>query len=339
MTITDIAEKAGVSKTTVSRVLNGIGYVSDETRRKVEKVISENHFYPSASARSLSKRETNTIGVIVPEIDNSFFSEVLRGISEVVDQHGLTIIYCDTANNAEKEARALSMIAEHRVRGLIISPAIDYAETNAAGKLRRLLNNLGVPIVVVDREIENSTWDGVFYENFQSAYCATKVLIEEGHKRIGIITGDLGLKLARERYHGFLQAMEDYGVPVQEKYIYKGDFSINTAYRIAKEIFESGDIPEAIFTSNNRTNLGFIKASREKKIKLGKDIAAIGIDHVEVLDILGYNFSYVTRDTVEMGRVAINMLLSRINNPDRQRSIKIMPYKLVLKGSEKKSKK
>ncbi len=335
MTIKDIADKAGVSKSTVSRVLSGNGYVNEETRKKVESIIEQTHYLPSATARSLSKRETNAIGVIVPEIDNSFFGEVLRGITEIVDQNNLTMICCDTNNNAQKEERALSMLGQQRVRGVIITPAIDYSEPNAAKKLRRLLNNLNVPVVVVDREIDNCTWDGVFYENFQSAYCATKVLIEEGHRKIGIITGDLGLKLARERYQGFLQAMEDYDLPVEPQYIYRGDFTIDTAYRLAKNMFESGDVPEAVFTCNNRTNLGFIKAAREKKIKLGHDIAAIGIDHVEVLDILDYNFSYVTRDTVEMGRVAISMLLNRLKNPDMQRNFRIMPYKLVLKGSEK----
>ncbi|WP_101908296.1 LacI family DNA-binding transcriptional regulator [Marasmitruncus massiliensis] len=337
MTIKDIADKAGVSKSTVSRVLSGNGYVNEETRKKVESIIEQTHYLPSATARSLSKRETNAIGVIVPEIDNSFFGEILRGITEIVDQNNLTMICCDTNNNAQKEERALSMLGQQRVRGVIITPAIDYSEPNAAKKLRRLLNNLNVPVVVVDREIDNCTWDGVFYENFQSAYCATKVLIEEGHRKIGIITGDLGLKLARERYQGFLQAMEDFDLPVEPRYIYRGDFTIDTAYRLAKNMFESGDIPEAIFTCNNRTNLGFIKAAREKKFKLGRDIAAIGIDHVEVLDILDYNFSYVTRDTVEMGRIAISMLLNRLKNPDMQRNFRIMPYKLVLKGSEKRT--
>ncbi|MDD3172322.1 MAG: LacI family DNA-binding transcriptional regulator [Herbinix sp.] len=336
ITIKDIARIAGVSKSTVSRVLTDSGYVNEDTKRKIEDVMKEYGYQPSASARNLSKRETRTIGVIVPEIGNSFFSEVLSGITEIVDRNDLTLIYCNTDNNALKEEKALKMLAGQRVRGMILTPAIDYSEPNVVKKLRELLNKLNAPVVFVDRDMENSKWDGVFYENFQSAYCATEVLIKEGHQTIGIITGDLNLKIARDRFKGYCQAMEDYHIPVYDKHIYHGDFQTNTAYKLSKQMFESGDIPDAIFTCNNLTSLGFIKAARENKIKLGRDIAAIGIDHVEVLDIIDYNFSCVTRDAVEMGRKAMNLLLDRIENPTKERTISVMPYRLVLKGSEKK---
>jgi LacI family transcriptional regulator len=338
ITIKDIAKEAGVSKSTVSRVLNNTGYVNEETRKKIEDVIEKNNYLPSAMARNLSKKETNTIGVVIPEIDNAFFGEILKGITEIVDQNNFNIIYCNTNNNAAKEEKALRMLEENRVKGVIITPAVDYSEPDAANKLRRLLNNLRVPVVVVDREIENFHWDGVFYENFQSAYCATEVLIKEGHKKIGIITGDMDLKLGKDRFKGFIKAMEDYKIPIYDKYIYSGNFSIETAYQLSKAMFESNDLPDAIFTCSNRTNLGLIKAATEKKIKFGRDISAIGIDHVDVLDILGYNFSYVTRDTIEMGRVAMNMLVDRFKFPNKQRNICIMGYKLVLKGSEKRIK-
>lgn len=337
MTIKEIAELAGVSKSTVSRVLNNSGYVNDETRKKIEDVIKKNNYFPSASARNLSKRETNTIGVVIPEFNNSFFGDVLRGITEIVDENDLSLFYCDTNNNAAKEEKALQMLKHQRVRGVIITPAIDYTEPNASKKLRNMLNNLNVPVVVVDREIENSQWDGVFYENYQSAYCATEVLAKEGHKRIGIITGDLQLKIGRDRFDGFKQALEDYEIKLDKKDIYLGDFTIEKAYCVAKKMFDSGDYPNAIFTSNNNTTLGLIKAARECGITLGKDIGTIGIDHVNILDILGYNFSYVTRDTEEMGRVAMRMLLERLKYPNKERKICIMPYQLVVKGSEKSS--
>lgn len=335
ITIKEVAELAGVSKSTVSRVLNNNGYVNEETRSKIEEVIKQYNYFPSASARNLSKRETNTIGVVIPEMDNSFFGDILRGITDIVDQNDLSLFYCDTNNDASKEEKALNMLKHQRVRGVIITPAIDYSEASVSKKLRKLLNDLNVPVVVVDREIENSQWDGVFYENFQSAYCATEVLIKEGHKRLGTITGDLKLKLGRDRFAGFKQAMEDYSIELDEKYILYGDFTIEKAYHLAKEMFVSGDIPDAIFTSNNLTSLGFIKAAREAGIELGKDIGVIGIDHVKLLDILGFNLSYVTRDTEEMGRVAMRMLLERMKYPNKERKLCIMPYKLMLKGSEK----
>lgn len=335
ITIKEVAELAGVSKSTVSRVLNNNGYVNDETRMKIEEVIKTHNYFPSASARNLSKRETNTIGVVIPEMDNSFFGDILRGITDIVDQNDLSLFYCDTNNDASKEEKALNMLKHQRVRGVIITPAIDYSEANTSKKLRKLLNDLNVPVVVVDREIENSQWDGVFYENFQSAYRATEVLTQQGHKKIGTITGDLQLKIGRDRFSGFKQALEDYDIKLDEKYIYYGDFTIERAYQLAKNMFTSGDMPDAVLTSNNQTSLGFIKAARECGMELGKDMGIIGIDHVKVLDILGYNLSYVTRDSEEMGRVAMRMLLDRMKNPNKERKLCIMPYKLVLKGSEK----
>lgn len=338
LTIYDIAKKAGVSKSTVSRVLNKTGYISEKTKKNVEEVIKNNKYIPSAMARSLSKRESNTIGVIIPEADNAFFGEILKGISEVVDKYNMTLIFCDTGNSPEKEERALNMLKEHRVKGLILTPANDYSDEGAAKRLRKQLRDLMVPVVLLDREVENSLWDGVYFENFKSAYSATEVLISEGNKKIGIITGDLNIKIGRDRYHGYLQAMEDNDMPVEDKYILEGNFSTNKAYQLMKECIEKGDIPDAILTCNNRTTLGFLKAIGEKKLVVGRDIAAIGIDHNEVLDILDYSFSYVERDTIETGRKATYMLLERIDNPDEEIDICIMPFKIVLKGSEKKKK-
>jgi LacI family transcriptional regulator len=337
LTINDIAKKAGVSKSTVSRVLNNTGYVNEETRKKVEEVIKDNKYLPSAVARGLSKQESNTIGVIIPEADNAFFGEILKGISEVVDNNNMTMMFCHTENCADKEEKALNMLNEQRVKGLILTPANDYSDEGAAKRLRKQLSDLMVPVLLLDRSVENSVWDGVYFENFRSAYSATEVLIREGNKKIGIITGDLNLKIGRDRYYGFLQAMEDYDIPVEQKYVLEGNFGIHRAYELMKECIEKGDIPDAILTCNNRTTLGFLKALGEKKLVLGRDIAAIGIDHNEVLDILDYQFSYVGRDTIEMGRTAIYKLLERIENPDKPRDICIMPYKIVLKGSEKKN--
>jgi len=336
LTINDIAKKAKVSKSTVSRVLNNSGYVHKETREQVEQVIKENIYYPSANARSLSKKESNTIGVIIPEADNEFFGEVLTGISEVVDNHNMTLIFCDTSNDFLKEQRALDMINMQRVKGLILTPVNDHNDCEAEKKLKQKLRDSKIPIVLLDRGVNNSQWDGVFFENYQSAYSATEILIKEGHEKIGIITGDLNLKIGQDRYKGYLNAMEDYKIKIIDKYIYEGNFSVEKAYELSKQFIESEDLPNAILTCNNRTTLGLIKALREHNLTLGQDISAIGIDNNKVLDILGYNFSYVARDAVEMGRVAMRRLLERFENPNIQRVECTMPFKIYLKGSEKK---
>ena len=264
ITITDIAALAGVSKSTVSRVLTGTGYVNGETREKIEEIIKEYGYQPSESARSLSKKTTNTIGVVVPEIDNSFYSEVLNGISQVVDENNYNIIYFNTNNSITKEEKALQMLKAQRVRGVILAAAVDYSEPEATAKLKLLLEKINAPVVLLDREIDGINLDKVVYDNFGSAFAATEALIKAGNQTIGIITGDLNLKHARGRYEGYLQAMNQYQIPIVEKYIMHGDFMTETAYSLARKMYEQGDIPDGIVCCNNRTTLGFLRATREE---------------------------------------------------------------------------
>jgi LacI family transcriptional regulator len=338
VTIKEIAKLAGVSKSTVSRVLNNSGYVNEETRQKIEEVISEQEYSPSAAARSLSKKETNTIGVIIPEIDNSFFGEVLKGITEVADSRDFSIISCDTQNSGEKEFHALRMLEHQRVRGVIITPAMGYLDIASVIKFKKMLAKLNVPVVIVDRDFDHSSWDTVTYENYQSGYLATKSLIDAGNKTIGFIQGDMELKIAKDRFKGYLDAMAESNMEIDYRYVYEGDFTIDAAYKITKNAIETGVLPEGIVTSNNRTTLGFMKALREKGMFIGKDIAVVGIDHVPLIDIFTDHFSCISRDTEEMGRMSMKLLLERMENPNKMRNIVMIPCILELKGSEKRVK-
>ena len=198
-TISDVAKKAHVSTATVSRVLNG-GRVSRETREIVERVIEELGYTPAASAVGLAKGGSSAVGVVVPEIDNVFYGDVLQGITEVAEELGLPLIFFDTRNNAESEAKALKTLAKYWVRGAIIAPAADYSEEADNSLLREMISKLGIPVVIVDREFENMSCDGVFYENYGSSYCAARELIKAGNRKLGVITGNLGHKIARDRY-------------------------------------------------------------------------------------------------------------------------------------------
>ena len=332
--IQEIATLAGVAKSTVSRVLNNSGYVSSEARKKVEQVVKETGYAPSVVARSLSKGETRSIGVVIPEMGNSFFGEVLSGISEVCDQLDWSLICCDTANSIQKEERALRALSQQRVRGLIFTLACERSAEERI-KLETQLNALEAPVVLLDRHLDESRWGGVFYENEESGYLAAKELIAAGNRRLGIITGDLCLQLARERFQGFLRALDEAGLEAEEQFILKGDFTVETAYALTKGMLASGKLPDAIVTSNNTTSLGFLKALREYEKRIGQDIAIIGIDHVDVLDILDYNFSCVTRDVNETGRVAMRLLQALVEGNTTDRTIQTIPCILKLKGSER----
>lgn len=335
ITISDIASQAGVSKATVSRVLNQSGYVHENTRYRIEEIIRRNNYMPSATARNLANKQTKTIGMIIPEADNAFFGEILKGVSQVAFQNNYALIFCDTQNNRLIEEKALLSLKEQRVVGLIYTPSSDYSEPVYRKRLKELLDALETQIVFLDRAIDHLTLDGVFFENRHSAYVATEALINAGNRRIGVITGNLDLQIGRERYQGFCQAMKAHDLPICPQYVYKGDFMLDTAYRITKEFLASGDYPEAVLTSNNRTTMGFVKAVNQAGLVIGQDIAAIGIDYVEALDLFSVNFSYIERNTLLMGQTVMHQLLERIKNPYKPHEICNIPFQVVLKGSER----
>ncbi|MGI6070312.1 MAG: LacI family DNA-binding transcriptional regulator [Blautia sp.] len=336
LTIFDIAKKAGVSKSTVSRVLNHTGYVKEETRKIVEEVIAENHYMPSSIARNLSMKESSTIGVLIQEVGNPFFGELLEGITEVLDQNSYSMFLCDTDNDFEKQSHALEVMKEQRVKGLILNPTNDFRKAEETNALKKQLQSIGTPTVLLDRQLEKAVWDGVYFENYQAAYAATEALIQAGNKTVGTIHGTLYARHGNDRYEGFLQAMEDYQVPVREEYIWDGAFTKKGAYEVTKKAILENRIPDALLLSNNLITMGFLKAISEHGLQVGKDIAVMGIDRIDILDIIKFPLSYVDRDVVGMGRLAAQKLLERIDNPQKPRDITMVPYHLVLNGSEKK---
>lgn len=335
LTIKDIAKEAGVSKSTVSRVLNGTGYVREETKRKVEEVIKRYHYTPSSIARNLSRKESNTIGVLIQEVGNPFFAELLEGITEVLDENNLTMFLCDTDNDVRKQDHALEVMKEQRVKGLILNSTNDFRNAEEISLLKKQLKAIGTPTVLLDRQLEKALWDGVYFENYQAAYAATKALIEAGNRRIGVIHGVLSTKHGYDRFEGFLQAMKDYDLPVRPEDIWNGNFSKKGGYIATKKAIEEGRMPEALLLSNNLISLGFLKAISEQGLMIGRDVATIGIDEIDILEEIHYPFSYVGRDVIEMGRLAAHKLLERIENPQKPRDITILPYQLCLRGSER----
>lgn len=335
-TIKDIAEMAGVSKATVSRVMNNSGYVAAETRAKIENLMKEYDYMPSALAVNLSRQETSTIGVVVPEIGNTFYADILHGVTQAADELDLSLVLFDTQDSLERERRAFRVLQQHKVRGIILGPSINYPETREGRALLETLKRLSVPIVIVDRDFENMPWDAVLYENYQSSYQAALELYKAGNRRMAVITGDMTLKIGRERLEGFIKGVEDCGLKVRPEDIYYGNFTMNRSYELSMELLSKAELPDAVYTSNNDTSLGFLKAVNEKGIRIGRDIAVMGNDRIATLDILGIAFSCVYRDTYEMGRMAIRLLQERIDHPQKSRSIYMIPYAVKLKGSEKK---
>jgi LacI family transcriptional regulator len=333
-TIKDIAQKSGVSLTTVSRVLNSSGYVKEETRKKVLSAIKELNYTPSAIARSLSKNKTNTIGVVIPEINNQFYGEVIKGISEIADEYDLNIILCNTDENIEKELKALKLLKEQRIQGIIIAPTSVEDELNS--EYLMAIEQIGIPVVLVDGHVKYSDFSGAFVDNIKGAYESTDTLIKAGHRKIAIITGRMNSDAAQNRLMGYKKALAINNICFNEKYVFLGDYGEKLAYKFTKQMMEMEDRPTAVFVSSNKMTLGCVRALVEGGLRIPEDMAVIGFDRIDILNSLGMNISFVDGPTTELGTIAMKILMENIKNNQYFETKKItLTPKLILRGSER----
>ena len=336
ITIGDIAREAGVGKSTVSRVINGSGYVSEVTRRRVSEVMERLSYQPSSAARSLSRRESDIIGLILPEVNNQFFSDILKGVSQMVDKWGYTLMLSSNENTPERDIRALRAMIAQRIRGLVYIPAIDYNEEPWHGELSQLLNRLNCPVVVLDRPLERFDYDTVMTDNFGGAYAAAEALIQAGHQRIGIVAGDMGLYIGRERYAGFTAALRANGLKLNPRDVINGMFNEQIAYEKTLELFRSGDRPTGFLICNNLSTFGFLKALNELGLEAPRDVAFVSFDKLMGQDLFNSPYSHLDRHVLTQGVQAMQALYRRIQAADDRPPEKIVnPPEIVLKGSEK----
>lgn len=331
----DIAIKAGVSVATVSRVINDSGYVKKETRDLVMKVYGELARKDNVLGESMQSTNTNIIGVVIPDISNPFFGEVIKGISEIADQHSANLLVCNTEEKIEKELKYLEMFKTNNIKGLIITPKTDQVEYNA--KYLYQLEALGVPIVLLDRGINLSHFNSVFVNNVSGAFEAVSALVNEGHKDIAIISGPMSSIPGRERFFGYENALKSNNIKVNDDLIFHGDFSLQSGYDITKEIIKLKQRPTALFAANNMMAKGAVKALMEEGLSIPEDISFISFDDVDMFEIMNMNISTVSRPTETMGKVATEMLFELINNTEKPTRINeiLLETRLILRGSEK----
>ena len=318
--MTDIAKKAGVSIATVSRVINKEKSVKLDTRERVLKIIKEYEYTPSAIGRNLSKSKTNIVAVIVPDIANPFFSEIVEVITQEADKRNLGIILFSTNESMAKQEKALNMALEQRVQGIIISVTRDSYE-NGSEQINKL-SKKGVPIVLIDRDIKNSSFDGVFLDNIGGAYKGVENLILKGCKEIGIITGPLTSKPGRDRLRGYKNALTNHKLDIKDENIYQGDFQLDSGYREGYKIFNRKNKLDGLFVCNNQMTLGFIKVMNEKKYSIPKDIDVVSFDKIEMLDIFGINLTTVSTEVRNLGIKGIEILIEKIEDLENEKNIK-----------------
>lgn len=326
--VKDIASQSGVSIATVSRYLNKSGYVKKETREVIKNAIQE------IKEQDENYQTSKNIAVIFPDLSNMFFTDVLKGLTEEAEKLNYNVFSFDSGENIEKEMKIIDALQEFNICGLIITTTIRNRETT---KLHvNKLSSLGVPVILIDRDLMFSDFDGVFSDNKKGSFDGVDTLIGAGHKSIAVITGPLEYETAQLRLKGYKEAHKINGLEINESYIHIGDYQIESGYKCTKDIIENNKDVTAIFSCNNMMTLGAINALNEMEIKIGQDISLLGFDDLEFFTYLGLNISVVSRQTSEMGKIAFELLLKKITNeePCPTQNIILKPS-VEVRGSEK----
>lgn len=337
ITINDIAEKAGVSKSTVSRALNNSGYVNEEVRIRILQIAKENSYKFSASSVNFSKNEQAMIGVVFPSLKSPFFSNIVEGISRVADENECGIVVCSTNDSPEKELRSLKMLQGRKIKGLIITPAAVYQGMEGWNALQAELDALNIPVVLVDRNMKKSNWDSITFDNYNGAYMLGEAVAAEGYRKIGAIIGDTCLQLGADRLNGFKQALEVNGLRLDPECLYLDEkiISKEMAFEYTTQKIHNKMLPEAIFLSNTLIAEGFFKAIFAAGLKPGRDIRCLGFDHIDVLDVIDFEYTYLDREMVKTGMMAMQMLLDRFRQQIESRREFITPVRIIHRKEEK----
>ena len=312
ITIREVALKAGVSQATVGRVIGGYGSVSEKTKLKVQKAIKAMHYVPNAIAQSMKSKNTNTVGVVVGNITNPFFSELVHAIEDVTAQAGFSLIISNTGEDIHEEIRALKMLHSKRIDGILVATTQNI--NVILDESIKPLYTGSVPTVYIDREIFSLGELCVKTDHFGGAYEATNYLIGKGHRKIGLIAGLPSISTMHQRVEGYKKALEDHGIAFNPDYIVFGKLaSIEEGERFTKEILMKHSELTALMPLNDLLCMGTLIALHDMQIKLPDDISVIGWDDFPLAKVFDPPISMMTQDTDKIGAIAAKKLLKKIH--------------------------
>jgi len=326
-TLRDVARKAGVSKSTVSRVLNGSGYVSQETRQRVMETLQALDFQPNTVARSLVQGKTRTIALIVPSINTPFFAELARRAEDVAYRRGYAVMVCNTDEDPEREAVYLRLVQQKQVDGVIVCPA------RTTSRLLRSLARNRLPIVFVDRTMANVHADTVTTDNAEGAFAAVKHLLSRGHRRIGIVSGPQEIPVMRERLAGWKRALLEEGIEPDAGLIWSGAPTEETGKQAVRHFLALKPPPTAIFTSCCPLTLGVLSALRQQGIRIPQNMALVGFDDFEAASLLDPPLTVVAQPIPTIATVATKLLLERVEGRNDHPAHLVVKTNLVIRKS------
>jgi LacI family transcriptional regulator len=331
VTMRTVAELAGVSMTTVSRVLNGSGPVAPQVAERVRAVIASLKYQPNRTARALASSRSAFIGLLTADIQNAFFLEVLRGIEEEVRQSGYLLVICNNPPDpqTEEQRQYIEIFIAAPVAGAIIIPVQEHL------KELELLKARNIPVVAVDQPIHDPSIDSVRIDNVMAAKEAVAHLIANGYRRIAVITGPQSATTATERLLGYRQALQEAGIEHDPALEQRGPFIEKTGQNATLSLLDLNPPVDAIFATNNRLTIGALRTLYTRRKRVPDDIAFVGFDRIDWAVPDMFSITTVLQPAYELGRVAANRLIQRLHQPDTPGQEIILPHQLLIGESSR----
>ena len=327
--ISDIARRAGVSTTTVSRVLNDKPFgVSGKTREHVKAVMYEMNYRPSQLARGIALSHSNLIGMIIPDVSNLFYPQILRGVDDYISQHGYSMLLYNSDSDPEREKKQLLTMVDHRVDGIMLCSGV----SNEA--FLRDFRAYGVPMVMIGRTFDSTYADGcITGDNESGMYQSTSYMLDNGHRRILYLDGAPEVSGPMNRFRGYRHALQDAGLEVSEALVHRGEFSIQYGFDTVKGLLEEGLSFTAIVSGSDLVAIGAIKALHEGGLRVPEDIEVIGFDNIDLSSIYEPQLSTVSKPHYEIATAAARILLSVIDGSPPPIAHIATPAKLILRST------
>ena len=326
-TVKEVAKRAGVSTATVSRVLSGAGGVREPLRLRVLEAARYLAYRPNRAARNLRVRFSRTVGVLIPDIQNPFYTSVLCGIAEALRETDYSLLFANYDESPELEKRSLETFRAEGVRGLIFAPS------RAPSSLYAELGHAGIALVAVSRVPSHLRVDQVTVANREGAHSATSHLIGLGYERIALINGPLALSSARDQQAGYEDALHEAGLPLDESLIMHGEFRHATGYSAMQHLLDMASPPRALFAASNLLTLGALQAIHERAVDIPSQIAVVGFDLLPLAISLQPPLTMVAPPAFEVGRTAADLLLDRVQKPHIPCRQVMLETQLIIRSS------
>jgi LacI family transcriptional regulator, repressor for deo operon, udp, cdd, tsx, nupC, and nupG len=327
--IKDVAKLADVSVGTVSKYLNTPQNLKDETRRKVEEAINTLQYTPSPLARSMRTGKTNTIAIVAPDITNPFFAEIYDAIRVSSVNKGYTPILYTTDDDLETFKAYLTDISLRQIDGLILCFADEDEEIESL--IEKIQSK--IPTVLLSWDINTTKFNSVSIDVFEGILRATNHLISLGHKNIAYVGGLEKIRISREKFNGYVKALTNSGLEINQEFIFRGDFKLKTGYNAARKFAMNSCMPTAIVAENDILAIGSIKYFLQNKIRVPQDVAVVGFDNINFSSIYEPSLSTISLPIHQMGEEAIKLLVSIINKPDSKKKLIILRNELIIRNS------